>query len=315
MATANLSTPGLAVITVSSPTQFSASAGAITLGSFTATVPNTAPYGSKEVLDITNLAVFDNSTVPQPLPAVGQDGIHVAAYLGDTSGDGSYTTQDVTLEQRQIGLINSGFGYYKSSDPVLVGDTTQNGQIQANDTTLIQRVIGQISVPTIPALPTGLTRPQNSGPDPTLFIPNVSGNDGNVVTVPVRLTVTEPGGITVSSFQVAIAYDPNEFTVSSLAQIGSTFADLGAPVVFFPSPGKIIVEGSSAQGTGTIPFNTTADLFDLSFTVKAGVANGTSVIKLLQNIQSTSTAIFANDADLSELTLSPAPTNNPNRTR
>ena len=306
----NVPTPGTAVITVSSATQFSASAGAIVLGDFTATVPNNAPYGAKEILDITNLSVFDNSTLPQLRPSVGQDAIHVAAFFGDTSGDGAYTTQDVGLEQRLIGLANSGFGLFKMTDPALLGDITQNGQIQANDTTLIQRVIGQISVPNIPPLPTGITPPPSNGPDPTLFIPSVSGKPGDVITVPVRLTVTESAGITVSSFQVAISYDPSKFTVNPNAVIGSTFAALGAPVVFFPAPGEIIVEGSSAAGTGTISFNTTADLFDLTFTVAAGASNGTSVINLLQNIQTTSTAIFANDADLTQLTLSPAPTNN-----
>ena len=311
VATANLSTPGTAVITISSATQFSSTAGAITLGDFTAAVPTTATYGAKEILHISSLTVFDDSTVPQPLSAVGQDAIHVAAYLGDTSGDGAYTTQDVTLEQRQIGLINSGFGFFKMTDPVLIGDPALNGQIEANDTTLIQRVIGQISVPNIPALPTGLTAPPSGGPDPALFIPNESGKPGAVVTVPVRVTVTEPAGITVSSFQVAIAYDSSKFTVSPSAQIGSTFAALGTPFVTFPAPGEIIVQGSSAAGTATIPFNTTADLFDLSFTVLAGASNGTSVINLLQNIQTTSTAIFANDANLTRLTLSPAPTNSP----
>ena len=91
-------------MTVSSATQFSPSAGRWRSGYLTATVPNNAPYAAKEILDITNLSVFDNSQVPQPLPSVGQDAIHVAAYFGDTNGDGGYTTQDVTLEQRFIAL-------------------------------------------------------------------------------------------------------------------------------------------------------------------------------------------------------------------
>ena len=70
----NVTTPGTAIITVSSATQFSATAGAITLGDFTAAVPDTAPYGSKEILNIINLSVFDDSTVPQLLPSVGASG-------------------------------------------------------------------------------------------------------------------------------------------------------------------------------------------------------------------------------------------------
>ena len=56
---------------------------------------------------------------------------------------------------------------------------------------MIQRVIGQINVPNIPALPTGVTSPPSNGRDPKFFIPNVSGKAGQVVTVPVDLTVTE----------------------------------------------------------------------------------------------------------------------------
>src|SRR5271165_885443 len=50
-------------------------------------------------------------------------------------------------------------------------------------------------------------------PDPTIFIPVVHGNDGDTVSVPIELTVTAASGITVSGFQVAIAYDSSEFSV------------------------------------------------------------------------------------------------------
>ena len=111
-------TPGTATLNISSATQFSSTAGAITLGSLAATVPNTAPYSSKEILHFANLLVFDNSPgTPQLLPSVGDDAIHVAAFFGDVNGDGKYTTQDVTLEQRVIGLVSSGFAPYRWPTP------------------------------------------------------------------------------------------------------------------------------------------------------------------------------------------------------
>ena len=70
-----MTTPGTAIITISSPGQFSSSAGSITLGDLTASVPDNAPYGSKEILQITKLSVFDDSATPQPLP-VGGAGRH-----------------------------------------------------------------------------------------------------------------------------------------------------------------------------------------------------------------------------------------------
>ena len=305
----NVTTPGTAIITISSAGQFSSSAGSITLGDLTASVPDNAPYGSKEILQITNLSVFDDSAIPQPLPSVAQDAIHIAAYFGDTNDDQSYSTPDVTLEQRLIGLINNGFPAFPLADPVLIGDITLNGQIQANDTTSIQRVIGLVNVPNVPALPTGLAPAPSGGPDPTIFIPSEHANPGDTVNVPVEMTVTESAGITVSGFQVAIAYDPTEFTVGSLAQLGSMFsASSGfSGLLTVPKPGELIFQASSPNGTGTIPNKTTTDLFTLSFTVKASAPDGKSVINLLQNIQTTSTAIF--DDSLDRLTLSPAPTN------
>ena len=306
-----MTTPGTAIITISSPGQFSSSAGSITLGDLTASVPDNAPYGSKEILQITKLSVFDDSATPQPLPSVAQDAIHIAAYFGDTNDDQSYNTPDVTLEQRYIGLINNGFPAFPLADPTLIGDITGNGLIQANDTTSIQRVIGLVNVPNVPALPTGLPAAPSGGPDPTIFIPNVSGNPGDTVTVPVEMTVTEASGITVSGFEIAIEYDPTKFTVGAVAQLGSMFsASLGfSPYLTFPAPGELIFQAESPVGTDTIPYNTTTDLFTLSFTVNASATVGTSVINLMQNIQTATTAIF--DDNLNQLTLSPAPTNSP----
>ncbi len=284
------------------------------MGDLTAAVPNDAPYGSKEILSISNLTVFDDSPIPQPLPSVADNAIHVAAYFGDTSGDQSYDSPDVTLEQRLIGLKNTGFSAYRLIDPVLLGDITLNGQIQANDTTSIQRVIGLVNVPTVPPLPVGLSPPPSGGPDPEVFIPNEIGDPGDTVSVPVNVTVTEQAGITVSGFQVAIAYDPTKFTVGAIAQLGPMFSSaLGfAPYLSFPAPGELIFQASSPTGTDTIPVSTTTPLFTLSFTVAAHAAPGPSVINLLQGISSTATAIFANDASLSQLVLSPAPTNGAN---
>jgi hypothetical protein len=206
VATFNVPTPGSAILTINAAAgqTFSTTSGALTLGYITANVPSTAPYASKELLDITNLTVFDNSpNTPLPLPAVADDAIRVVAFFGDTNGDMNYTTQDVTLELRSIALVNSGFAAYRLADPLLIGDINSNEVIQSNDTTSIQRVIALQSVPNIPPLPTGITPPP-VGPDPDLYIANAQGSPGSTVNVPVMLKVTEPAGISLSSFQIFI---------------------------------------------------------------------------------------------------------------
>ena len=136
------------------------------------------------------------------------------------------------------------------ADPVLIGDITGNGLIQANDTTNIQRVIALQSVPNIPALPSGLPTVA-TGPDPEIYIPNVEGSPGTDVSVPVYLNVTEPAGISISSFQIVIQFDPSNFTVNT-ATIGSEFSILGNPTVLTPSglPNTIVVQGGTRAAPG-----------------------------------------------------------------
>ncbi len=112
-----------------------------------------------------------------------------------------------------------------------------------------------MNVPNIPALPTGLPPAPSGGPDPTIFIPNVQANPGDSVTVPVELTVTESAGITVSGFQVAIAYDPTVFTVSAVAQLGSMFSSsLGfSPVPDLPRIRRADLPGLVPDGDGHDP--------------------------------------------------------------
>ena len=180
--------PGTATLDITAAGGFAAASGPLTVGTFTAAVPATALYGGKHVLDITDLHVFDTAAVPAELPAVDDDAIHVAAFFGDNNGSRTYNAPDVTLIQRLIGQINTGFSAYQLADPLLLADITRNGQLQANDTASLQRVIGQVPVANVPALPTGITPPAASGADPTIYIPqDLAGSPGDTVTVPVRM--------------------------------------------------------------------------------------------------------------------------------
>ena len=117
-ATLDTSTPGVAVLTVTSTGPFSSTSGLFTVGTFSAQVPNSATYGAKEILHFASLQVKDTSG--NVLPSLADDAIHLAAYFGDTSGSGSYNSPDTTLIRRLIGQVQTGLLAYPLADPMLI---------------------------------------------------------------------------------------------------------------------------------------------------------------------------------------------------
>jgi subtilisin-like proprotein convertase family protein len=301
---------GRAVLTITAATGLADVVGQLTVGSFTAQVPNNAPYGAKHVLDITDLRVLDNSSTPVELPAFDDDAVHVAAFFGDANGDGAYNSPDSTLVRRIIGQLNTGLAAYQLADPVLIVDITQNGLIQSNDTTHIRRVTGHVAVPNIPALPTGLPVPPASGADPLVYIPrDLAGVSGGTVTVPVRLQVTERAGITLSGFEVVIEYDSSHLTVTGSQRGGLLSGTDVSGSLTHPAPGRLIYSASALHGTGLLAWGTMGDLFTVTFAIAEGAPAGASVLNLRGGLGSTATAVF--DAQLNNLVLSPAPTDSP----
>jgi len=156
------------------------------------------------VLDIGNVQV--NGTIT----GLDDDGIHVAAYFGDTSGSGDYTTLDVQRIQRVIARYDSGFAAYPNVDPVLLGDISGNGSFSALDATrMLQEVNFLMGValtdrPEVPALPVGITPVQLAGPDPVVGIPDtLKARAGETVSVPVNLDTAEG----LESVQLTVRFD------------------------------------------------------------------------------------------------------------
>jgi hypothetical protein len=110
-----------------------------------AVVPATAPYGRQHVLDLRDL-VFNVGT----LGGRDDDGLHIVAYLGDTTGEGAYSSLDAQHIQRVILQLDSGFSAYPLTDPVLLGDVDANGRLDSTDALLIQRKVLRMPVPEIP---------------------------------------------------------------------------------------------------------------------------------------------------------------------
>ncbi|MCY2987400.1 MAG: PKD domain-containing protein [Planctomycetota bacterium] len=306
--------PGYAKFTVSSVTEFSAANGSIELGRIDAAIPADAPYAAKQVLDLTDVLVYDaQSGLPQPRPARDDDGVHVAAFVGDTSASWSYTGGDVTLLQRVIVASASGFPSYPLADPRIIADLNGDGVLSGADATLLQRVVVGFPVPTVPPIPAGLAPASSGGADPHVFIPtNFAAHAGRTVTVPVNLTVTDAAGITISSVDLVIGYDASKFAVGNF-RLGSLLqgAGFGAPVVNTTTPGIIRCTMSTAGSTPWLATDTTGSLLAMDFSVLAGAAVGESRINLradfFDGLATTTTNV--SDGAVSELTLNPVPTN------
>ncbi len=147
-------TPGnLAIrIITSSPV----AAGSRELVRLIAAVPSTVPYRSAEVLDIGGVVVDGRS-------GKAADGVHVVAYLGDTTGDGRYTSLDAQRVARVQAGLDTGFNAYLTIDPKLIGDVNRDGTLTPTDGDIIvsetQFLLGgginasldQAQIPPIPA--------------------------------------------------------------------------------------------------------------------------------------------------------------------
>jgi len=309
----DISTPGVAALTITASSGLAADSGPLVVGSFTARVPDDAAYGAKQVLDIAGLQIFDTAEVPNGIPAIDDDAVHIAAFLGDANGDGWYNSPDTTLTRRIIGHVNSGLAAYPLADPRLIVDIDGNGYIQANDTTGIRRAIGLIAVSNIPPLPTGLTMPTATGPDPRIYIPrDLGGAPGQTFSLPVMIEVTEPSGVTIGGFDLFLEFDADKFTVSQ-AKIGDLLqgTDLMGSLTQ-PAPGRLIFSADSMVGTSLLPFGTVGNLVTFTVAIASDAVVGPAAINLLNTLGIGRTGVFG--TDLRELVLNPPPTNAANDT-
>ncbi len=197
-----------ATIVFHSPTALAA--GAVRLGGLIATVPANAPYKAKELLHWSSVSLNGGA-----ITAVGDDAMQVVTFLGDTTGDGIYTSADSVLLSRVAVTADSGLAAYPILDPVIIGDLTGDGRVTAADTTALNLYISGTAVAQVPpylGAPTNLP----AGPDPTVSIPTgLKAAPGGVVTVPVNIDNPHPEGSTgLTQAVLALTYDPAVFDVA-----------------------------------------------------------------------------------------------------
>src|SRR5574341_821364 len=206
--TSNLTTSGVVQVTVTAPTGLSA--GSQELVVLAADVPVSAgsAYRAKHILDLKDVAVNGGA-----VSVLADDGLHVNAYFGDTTGNASYSGLDANRVQRVVVNLDSGFQNLPLVDPVIVADITGNGSLAGLDATRIQQEIVGIDRLEIPPLP-GVIPPITfiTGPDPLVSIPtDLTGAPGTVLTVPVLIDNAD--GLEAADF--TIAYDTTKLDASN----------------------------------------------------------------------------------------------------
>ena len=110
-----------------------------------------ARYGESHVLDLRDVSVNGGA-----MPVRDDDGLHVAAYLGDATGDGAYAADDGQAVLDAMSRTYTGFGAYPLADPVVVAGAFGNGRLTVFDVRLIGSMaygVAQSYIPDLPVLP------------------------------------------------------------------------------------------------------------------------------------------------------------------
>lgn len=302
-ATVNLdtSTAGVAIITFSSPSPLAA--GATRLVDLQATVPGTAAYQSKQVVDVANVVLNGGA-----IPAIDDDGVQVVAYFGDVTANGTYSAQDAAIVARLAVGLDGGLAPFKLLDPSIIADINGNGSFSATDTSrMLQAAVG-IATPEIPPLPQPAVSLLSGGPDPKLSIPrNLAATAGQALSIPVDIdSIVDLTGNGLSSADLVLYYDPLVLDVQRVA-LGSLLKSLDGWVIasrIDPLAGRIDISlASSIPLAGKF----LGELVKLQATVRADARGGVSAINLAATSRSRSTQL-----NEGFLTLIPAPTDTAN---
>ncbi len=315
-AVVNVSTPGVARVSIVSTTSLTTATGAFILGTFNASVPANAPYGAKQLIRFTKVDITDASPASNAIPVIADDAVHIASFIGDTSGNQVYGGNDALLVQRAVVGSNTGYSAFQMLDPFIISDISHNMDLGGNDALFVQRAVVNTPVPNIPDLPSGIVATPPTGVDPRLFIPTDltaavdvdAATAGIQIDIPVRMLVTEAAGVILSGVDFAIGYDTTKLTINSVTAgpllTGANLANAGSP---FTGPtniagGIVSLSQFSTDGTVRFAFNTSGDLYRIRATVVSGATGSTRL-----NLRATGTALY--DFNGNEMVLIPAPTN------
>jgi hypothetical protein len=271
-----------------------------------ASVPTTAPYFNKAVLDM-EIAYVNVALV------TGVSGVDEAAYYGDVSGEESLNALDASLVDQVGAGAGTGFSAFKDLDPSIIGGVGGGEYVNALDASLINQQSGGMTIPSIPQVPTGVP-PVLGGPDPYLYFGSLQAGPGQTATVTLYLDVTDPRGVPLAALEEAIGFDPTLLQISNIRgtkALGS-FSTVGTA----DNQSGVLIVSQAFAGMGlpaVLPYGTDIAVLQFDVTVNADASFGSvSTLTLLQegivNGQYAFTAISDDEGALT-FTAGKAPTN------
>jgi hypothetical protein len=248
-------------------------ASADALVTITASVPFTAPYQNKSLLNLSSVMVNNAS-------AAGVSGVQLAAYLGDVLGTGLANATDASLVDQVGSGAGTGFNTFKDLDPSIIGGVDGGAFVNATDASLINEAGSGATVaqiPSVPTLPEGVTL-SFGGPDPYLHLSAVQGSAGQTVTETLYLDITDPNGVQLTALDEAIGFDVGVLRISNVRSAAG-LAALGsyATASTVDNTTGVLLVGQAFMGSGlppVVPYGTEVAVLQFDVTLNADVSLG-----------------------------------------
>lgn len=270
-----------------------------TIASIGASIPVTAPYSAKQLLDFRNVVVNGGAIASRD-----DDSVHVAAYLGDSNGSRTLTGGDASLASQLATGLGTGLVAFQTADPIVLLDANGSSTLTGGDASLISQKSVSLNVPAIPDVPTGLN-PPTTGIDPRLYFPTTTLNTGRLARASLRMEVTDPAGITLSNGTLVFRYHPAALRVFSVRP-GSMLAGFKATTTIDSQRGIVVVRLTSQQSQSFAPW-ADGELLSIRMTPRRQTSPTTTRLNLLAFDDQNRTELNGGG-----LVLIPAPTNDDN---
>lgn len=184
-------------------------ASGIELIRIAASVPYSAKFKEGEVLSV---AASARSTSGSPVDVMGSSAMQKVAMIGDTDGNGNFTSNDSVVIRRLIAGISEGLSAYKSTDPNILSDLDGNSNLTSNDSVTLRRAIAGLSsssaYSTTP-YSLDLMNTNKSSVDPKIRIGTVSSAPGTTAEIPVEVYFIEDNVTGLTSYDITITYTSN----------------------------------------------------------------------------------------------------------